>query len=218
MKIDYAHMGFLSVAEGINFDSPSLANLADAVDISSIQTFGWPIAAVLRFPDCKPMPVSNGMELRINEPDHRDYWCVKRNSEFFFLGELFENSRRPEKVFLDTRINRICEVFMRVARYYRTLLVPEQTLIRISLWHGNISGRLLGVASQRRVMARQKICGVNQIDSEFCETLSILDDTQTLKKNVYLAARSLLEMFDGFDLQQSISDEIVDDFIRGRIS
>lgn len=218
MKIDYSYMEILAKPATTTFDKYSLEQLRDAMDKTSIPTFGWPIAAVIHTKELMPKPIQNGIEARFTDSGHREYWCLKRSGEFYFIGELFENLRKPEYVFIDTRANRITETFLRIGKLFLELDVPRDEKISIIIKHGNIKGKILSVANPARVLLSNRVCNENEVTSEYLIALSDMTEEQKLKDIVHKAVRDLSEMFDMFNPDKvRFTDPIVDAFIKGKI-
>lgn len=218
MKIDTSFMEFVSATVGVNFESKSLQDLRNAVERSAVHTFGWPVAVVIERQDIAPRPIKDGIETVIDEEGHREYWTINRQGQFFFRGELFENNRKPTHVFLDTRTNRVAEIFLRVGRYYELLGAPSTTKVRLRITHGNIKGKILGVGSPNRIMMTKRVCSVPEVSTDFELEVREMSDPTSLKANVYKCIRDLAEMFEYFEPnKEEFVDHIVDEFLRGRI-
>jgi len=218
MKIDFSFMEVVAKPSVTTFAGKALLDLTQAMDRSAIHTFGWPIAPVIYSGDLQPKPVTDGIEARVDEPGHRDYWTLKRSGEFYFIGELFENNRMPDYVFLDTRTNRIAESFLRVGKMYSLLGVPDDETVYFMVKHGNIKGKILGAGSPARIFPIQRKSNVDEVKTEFSIPLKGMVDIESLKNNVYIAVRDLAEMFDMFNPDKSsFSDPIVEAFVAGRI-
>jgi hypothetical protein len=218
MKIDFSYMELIAKLSAKTFDDTSLADLISAMDKSSIHTFGWPIAAVIHSHDGYPKPISNGIEARFSDVGRREYWTVKRNSEFYFIGELFENNRKGDQVFIDTRTNRITESFIRIASAYRILGATDEDRFAVIIKHGNILNKVLGAGNPSRIFPFERRCRINDVSSRFELSIREALEPESLKQRVHLAVRELGEMFDAFHPDKaSFTDPIVDAFINGRI-
>ncbi len=218
MKLNFSYMEVIAKPSATEFSGHSLEDLRSAMDKSAIHTFGWPIAAVLHTQDGSPKPIADGIESQFNNEGHREYWRVMRTGEFYFLGELFENNRRPECVFLDTRTNRIAETFLRIGRLFLELQVPKDEMISLLIKHGNIKGKKLAAASPARVFFEDRTCNVEEVKSEVVIPLADMLKPEPLKKNVHTVVRKLAEMFDMFDPDKAgFTDPIVEAFLVGRI-
>jgi|GEM_PF-1367641 len=218
-KLDFSFMEVTARPSATTFQSVPLVRLREAMEKSEIRTFGWPIAAVIATPDWEPKPVKDGIEARITDEGHRDHWILKRSGEFYFIGELFENNRQPTHVFLDTRTNRIAESFMRVAKMYAILGVPNDEIINFSIKHGNIKGKILGFGNPARILfPTQRISNVNEVTTKFSVGLLEMLEVPKLKEHVHAAVRDLAEMFAMFDADKvGFTDPIVEAFVAGHV-
>ncbi len=218
MKVDFSFMELVAKPATSNFESKSLEDLTQAMYRSAIHTFGWPIAPVVFSAGHEPKPIQGGIEAHFKDPGHREYWSLKRTGEFYFLGELFENNRRPTHVFIDTRTNRITEAFLRIGKLYALLGVPNGEPIFLMIRHGNIKGKILGAGNTSRIFPVERKANVDEVKSEFALPLKEMSDTESLKKNVHKAVIDLSEMFQMFNPDKgSFTDPIVEAFLVGRI-
>src|SRR5258708_1537938 len=97
--------------------SKSQIELLNAVKQSEIRTFGWPIGVTLENrEEYRPRPYKDGIkaEISIAEGDRKsfDYWAARSNGDFYLLQSLFEDSRKPNQIFFDTRVVRVTESLM----------------------------------------------------------------------------------------------------------
>ncbi|MBF0106883.1 MAG: hypothetical protein HQM16_16345 [Deltaproteobacteria bacterium] len=219
MKLDFSYMEVVAKPTISEFKEVSLETLTSAMDRSAIHTFGWPIAVVLHTNEGKPKPITNGIESKIENLGHREYWCLMRTGEFYFIGELFENMRKPESVFIDTRTNRITETFLRIGKLYSILGMPEDEKIELMIKHANIKNKVLAVANPARMLFEKRKCNVPEVKTDFLISVKEMLCPDSLKKNVYMAIRNLAEMFDMFNPDKAgFTDRIVDSFLKGRIA
>ena len=78
--------------------------LKDGARNSTIETFGWPIGAVLENrEEYAPKVDSEGIHAEISIKKHLldesityDYWAIHTNGAFYLLKSLFEDNRNPE--------------------------------------------------------------------------------------------------------------------------
>src|SRR5882672_426383 len=135
--------------------SKSQIELLNAVKQSEIRTFGWPIGVTLENrEEYRPRPYDDGIkaEVSIVEGDRNsfDYWAARSNGDFYLLQSLFEDSRKPNQIFFDTRIVRITECLMFIEGLYSKLGVPPEARVGIQITHGGLKGRELSSASSNR--------------------------------------------------------------------
>ncbi len=81
--------------------SKSQIELLNAVKLSEIRTFGWPIGVTLENrEEYRPRPYKDGIkaEVSIAEGDRKsfDYWAARSNGDFYLLQSLFEDTPRLE--------------------------------------------------------------------------------------------------------------------------
>src|SRR6266496_4182266 len=132
-----------------------------AVELTQIHTFGWPIGAVINNREFYPVPDEDGIRAEIDRrSDSRDsitwgydFWRLRKDGTFYVLKSLFEDARSPSQrsIFVDTRTVRTAEVFLRTAKLYEALGVPPDTVISCRIEYGGLKGRVLGVISPRRM-------------------------------------------------------------------
>jgi hypothetical protein len=192
------------------------------IERSQIHTFGWPIGIVMNRDGYQPKPTSDGVRAEVAFTDEEsamgrasyDYWYMRRSGEFYLLQGLFEDTRSPNSLFFDTRIVRVTELLMFLARCYTELGVADDTQLQIDLTHGGLEGRELGAAGNRSIfMSRrtsealvtaQTSCTVGELQSRLVE-------------NVRALLEPLFVVFDFFSIDTPIWEQIVNDFVEGKI-
>ena len=92
-------------------------DLNRAARAAPIET-GWPIASYVDTDEFRPRPRADGIVASI-QPDTKesfDYWSIRTNGDFYFLGSLYEDDRQPGQVgqlfFFDTRTIRATEAIL----------------------------------------------------------------------------------------------------------
>ncbi len=198
------------------------AVLLGAVEGAQIKTFGWPVGIVLNRDNLKPSPTSEGVraEVPINtEGDlgraSYDYWYLRQTGDFYLLQSLFEDERRPNSLFFDTRIVRTTELLLFLSRLYARLDVPDSTLVHIELTHGGLAGRRLGAANQSRIVheretREQTVTAVTECTVGELQT-KLVEQVRALLEPVFM-------LFDFFELSDEIWDQIVNAFVDGRMA
>lgn len=199
----------------------SQIELLDAVRHSEVRTFGWPIGITLENRDeYRPRPYGDGIRAEVSvgkKPEDResyDYWSLRSNGDFFLLQSLFEDSRKPQEIFFDTRIVRVTESLMFAERLYSKLGAPSESNIAVRISHNNFQKRTLTSASRNRWVHPRK-----SHEAQSCsEIVTTLGDMQ---KNRVEDVRRLLEpMFMLFDFMQfdvEVYEDIVRSFEAGRV-
>ena len=192
--------------------------LLEAAERSQIHTFGWPIAVVMTRDKYRPRPYEEGIRAVIDAQSHYDYWTLKKNGEFYYIGTLFEDTRRENSIFLDTRIVRITETLLRIGGLYRLLGLDENEIIEIVIKHIGLKNRRLSVASPRRMdIWDDHICNVPEVQTKMSESIKNLDSRESLKQLVLKATNEITQMCDYFETKPEIVDPTVDAFLEGRI-
>ncbi len=193
-------------------------DLLKAAEESQIHTFGWPIGVVMTTEHHKPKPYQEGIRAVIHGGDRYDFWTLKKNGDYYYLGTFFEDTRTENKLFVDTRVVRVTEVFLRTAGLYQKLGIGAEEIIDLKIRHSGLSGRLMAVASHNRDIMGQYKCTEEEISTEFSEPLKNYQDPSRLKELVFRTVKDIVELFDYFPIsKEELVDPIVDSFLLGRI-
>jgi len=171
--------------------------LLRAAESASIHAFGWPIGVVLHTEEGRPKPLSEGIVAEISSTESSyDYWALRTNGDFYFLGSLFEDERTRDAMWFDTRIMRVTETFLFCYRLYKALGVSEESAVRISLRHGGLRGRVLN-------SARPSLWAFNRTsreeEIEWRGTITLGSLRGELRETVKAALDSLFVLFDFFE-------------------
>lgn len=219
--------GFMELSASVDNSPLSVPNdqLLIAADETQIHTFGWPIGVVLHVPDLKPRSKADGIEAEIKSNDCYDYWCLKQNGNYYYIGSFFEDSRVKNKLYIDTRIIRITEGVWRIVRLYKWLKVPLENTISFCIRHGGLKGRTLAVASPSRIFMTSKICYEDMpVTTKFsCKLNEFVSENNeinvdAMKKIVLKLISDVTILFDYYKPAENVVYEIVDSFLKGRIS
>jgi hypothetical protein len=201
--------------------------LLKAVTDASIHTFGWPIAVILENkPEYRPRPTSDGIQAEVaigaeeaSNPfghDRRsyDFWKVFRDGRFYTLLSLFEDERADEAVFFEVRISRVTEALLLLARLYRRLGLEETDRIEVTFRHQGLAGRRLRAANWNRDI-REHESHEQTVETTISATLAELE--RSLTSYVKQVIDPLFTVFDFFELSAEVLEELVEDFVSGRI-
>lgn len=182
-----------------------------------IHTFGWPIAVYATRDDARPRPRADGIFARVKGRiyDSLDYWAIRRNGDFYFLGSLFEDEQRQGHVFFNTRIVRVTEAVLYCVRLYGLLGVDRSQRVSIAVRHGGLRGRVLSAVGNRMLHGEPRT-EEDAIDLEVNGTLDEFEAQLVMKVEELVAP--LLRVFDFFELDHSIYEDIVNRFVRGEVS
>jgi len=195
---------------------------------SQIHTFGWPIAPhIEEREEYRPKADVGGItaEIAINEKDlfggqekqefRYDYWSLKQDGSFYLLKSLFEDVRKPNYLFFNTRTIRITEVLMYILNLYSKLEVNNNEPIIISIRHGGLKGRIMGAAGNRLIFEQRK-SNEDEVNTEIQTSLKEIDENMT--DVVFKFTTPLFEMFDFFSVDKKIIDDIVSNYRKGNIT
>lgn len=196
--------------------------LLDVIRDASVHTFGWPIAVVLdNRDDYRPRPTADGITADIaiggSDTDRTSYdlWKLFRDGRFYTLLSLFEDERRPDSLFFDTRIHRITEALLLLMRIYRRLEVGDTEAIDISFRHAGLNDRVLRSANRSRSGLGERRAGENVSDVRFTTTVEDLEsDLVGIVKGI---TQPLFMLFDFFELSDEILEELVDGYVAGEV-
>jgi hypothetical protein len=143
-QVGFMEASFRVVGSSVSKTQPELIR---AVERATIHAFGWPIGVVLHTGEGRPKPMADGIVAEIDGAfSSYDYWALRNNGDFYFLGSLFEDERAQNAMWFDTRIMRVTETFLFCYRLYKALGVPDESSVTISVRHGGLLGRVLGSA------------------------------------------------------------------------
>lgn len=213
--------GYMEVSSFLEDTSLSFSqiNLRDAARQAPIHTFGWPIGVFLETDQYKPKPVEDGILAEVITPKDQwggtyDYWYLRNNASFYLLQSLFEDSRESNKIYFETRIVRVTETLLYLARLYLHLNIKLSTKVYISIAHGGLANRTLKSAG-RRFMFEDRTSVVDLVKTELETTVGQLESE--LVPLVKKVVSELFVVFDYFELQDNILEEIVKGFVNGQI-
>ena len=68
----------------------------------------------------------------------------------FLLNSLFEDKRRANSIFMDTRMVRTTEAFLFCDKLYRNLGLEEDAIVGLQIAHRGLRGRTLTTANPNR--------------------------------------------------------------------
>lgn len=199
--------------------------LLKAIEDAQVHTFGWPIGIVLNRDPYRPHPTADGVQAEVaigpdneRQPGRRsyDYWHLRQTGDFYFLHTLFEDELTESAIFVDTRIARTTELVLFLSRLYSPLEVPDDTRVRITVTYTGLKDRQLAAASPRRLIHGGRKA------SEDLVTTSIECSVAELQSKLEEQVRGLLEplfmLFDFFELSDQVWQQIVDNFVAGKVT
>jgi len=197
-------------------------DLLGAVRESQIHTFGWPIAPIIDRDEAKPAPTADGVQAEVKVDNgaglgHKQYdlWQLRRDGSFFIRTSLFEDERAENAVFFNTRIVRTTEAVLLLARVYSRLGVAEDTEVTIELCQGGLKGRSLSAVGNR-FMFNKPVTQEDQACASVTKTLQRLETD--LVEVVKELLSPLFVLFEFFALQDEVWEQIVNDFVAGKVT
>jgi hypothetical protein len=210
--------GFMEARFALDYPKPDWTQkiLDDAARASNINTFGWPIAVYLgNREEFRPKPKSDGIVAEISSGTY-DYWAIGRNGDFYMLKSLFEDSRDASKIFFDTRINRVTELFLYCARLYDRLGVDRSSFINIVVRHSGLKNRTVKAANPNRLML---VDHSTTEDESITELRIKLEEIETILTSlVKQVTAPMFILFDYLEISDGIYNDIVNSFVQGRIA
>lgn len=188
---------------------------------SQIETFGWPIGIVLDRPEFNPRPTTDGIiaEILVNEPGTRpsyDYWTLRKSGDYYLLKSLFEDERKENAIFFNTRIMRITETLLHMARLYSSLNIARDAYYLVGVKHGGLQGRVMTVSSIADRMPPHSDTESKE-DEVYTEVVTNIEETESeLVDLVDKFAQELFVIFNYFQVNKGILEDIVNKFVQGK--
>ena len=196
----------------------SQAHLLQAARSSEINTFGWPIGVIMtNVEEFRPKAKADGIVAEISTKDKRyDYWAIRKDGSYYFLQSLFEDTQEPNSIFFNTRIVRITEGFLYAVRLCRSLNVQPDSRLIIGFRHGGLKGRNISATPNRRLF---RLYGNDREDEVYAEVDTTIEKVEPdLVDLVQQITTPLFVIFDFFEIQKSILEEIVNNFVNGKVT
>ncbi len=183
---------------------------------AQIETFGWPIGVVLSSrEEYRPKPKTDGIIAEIETDDSYDYWTIRKDGTFYLLKDLFEDVRKPGYIFFNTRIVRITEALLYSVRLYSGLGASSDSRILIGIRHGGLKDRILGAAGSRHISHGR----TSKEDDVYTEVETTLETIEShLADIVQRFTQPLFIIFDFFELDGKVLEEIVNNFVDGKVT
>ena len=192
--------------------------LLNAVRVSEIKTFGWPIAVLLENRDeYKPRPFGDGIRAEIAIKDEGrtsyDYWAVRKSGDFYLLQSFFEDQHEEKTLFFNTRIVRVTEALLFASKLYTALGAAPDAKISARFTHTGLAGRRIKAAGGNRVLFTR--ASALEAVSE-TEAVVVLGDIQgALVDEVRRVCEPMFMLFDFQEFAPEIYEDIVRRFEKG---
>ena len=189
-----------------------------AAEAAPIHTFGWPVGVYLHKEESKPRPRTDGIAAAIEGHGGAsyDYWAIRLNGDFYTRMCLFEDERRENEVFFNTRIVRVTEAILYLLRLYSHLGADRTAMMSIRVRHGGLRGRTLTASSPNRNLHRSLSSGESESEAELKGSLDEFEANLVSKVKDILGP--LFMLFDFFELSDQVYDDIVSRFVAGEVS
>ncbi|MFC1871297.1 hypothetical protein ACFLYF_02705 [Chloroflexota bacterium] len=190
---------------------------------AQIATFGWPIGIVLDRNGFRPKPTTDGIvaEVTIKDTDRRqsyDYWTLNKNGDFYLLISILEDTRKENNIFFNTRIVRITEALLHSARLYSSLNVPRDAHYLVGIRHGGLKGRVLSTSSTAKRVPPSGDTGSSE-DEVYIEVETTIEQTESkLIELVEQYTQPLFVLFNFFELNRGVLEQVVNDFVEGKVT
>jgi hypothetical protein len=195
-----------------------LPKLREAANHAQIHTFGWPIGVFLQTDGIRPHPRADGIAAEIPREgrDAYDYWALRRNGEFYWRGTLFEDDRSEGQIFFDTRIVRVTEALLYCARLYATLGMDRLRIVTITVRHVGLRDRRLSSANPNRNLHDNRD-PAHENESVVQLTVRLEQLESELVSLVKEVLAPLFALFDFFELNDRVYEDIVNRFVAGQV-
>lgn len=216
------YMEVTSILKGGNYNFNQIT-LRDAARQAPIETFGWPIGVFIDRDEYKPKPISDGIIAEVSTPEGEvtgkngtyDYWAIRSDASFYLLHSLFEDTRIDKTVFFDTRIVRITEALLYLARLYYQLKIDVNTPVTVTFEHGGLKGRMLRSASGGFFSMKRE---ASEDTSKTVLDTSVGELESKLIEHVEAITKDLFVIFDYFSVDRKVVEEKITNFVNGKVS
>ncbi|MFC1929213.1 hypothetical protein ACFLXK_06460 [Chloroflexota bacterium] len=224
-------MGYIESAqrlEEVGERTWNQAILLATAEKAELRNTGWPIGLVIQKAGLAPIPMSDGIEARLEHHGTgqiEDFWSFRKDGSYY-VSRIFEEDFRqpsftsslghPERsLWFDVRIWRIAEVILHSATLYRELGISPNESYILAVNHQGLEEREFYVSTPSRFVHRGRICK----SSSTTWTREVTQDfvTSNLKSLVYEVANDLFVLFDFMQVSQHVVNEIVDEFLKSRL-
>lgn len=210
--------GYMEVTAQI--DPPgnwSQSQLNEAMAASQISTFGGSVGVVLN-DNRRPRPTSDGVTAEVTSDSLGpvyDLWKVFKDGRFYTLMSLFEDGREKDVVYWDSRVHRTTESLLFLLRLYRRLGASDTDDVTVTVRHAGLGGRTLKAANRLRMTTSRE--GTEDV-SEATISASLSGLEAGLPACVQELLGPLFVLFDFFEPAPEIIRDIVEEYVKGRVT
>jgi MinD-like ATPase involved in chromosome partitioning or flagellar assembly len=207
------------------FIEASQRELLSVAKQAQVRVAGWPIGVVLD-DEHRPRPTNDGILADIsteNVPWRTfDYWALNKGGDFYTMTSLFEDDPEgmPSRkvIFFDTRIVRATEALLHCANIYKLLGVEPNAHIELRVGYGGLRKRSLTAASPYRSINFPR---KNLLENEVPAT-PVTFRLGAVETEIVDLVKKLCEplftLFDFAEFANEIYQQIVTDFVKGRVT
>ena len=221
---EYSKSGFTAYVEAFSILSPprvdqSQNKLLEAVRVSEIRTFGWPIGVMgINTDHMRPKPLSDGIVNSILSEDRKtfDFWALRNDGSFYLLKSLSEDMCAENLIYFNTRIVRTTEMLLFLSKLYGNLSVPKDCTMSFKLRHSGLNGRHMSATSNRSLFRPCGPARENSIDTQIVTSLNLINTD--ISELVFKLLSPVFVLFDFFEIERRIHDEIVNNFVNGKVT
>lgn len=211
------------------FVEKSQRELLSAARQAQIRSVGSPIGQVLdNNEDARPKPTNEGIVAsfvgQIQAPSGSgsifNYWALNKKGDFFSLMSLAEDdmSQSQSTVHFNTRIVDAAEALVHCMNLYNALGIDANAYIDLAVRYGGIRGRKLSSASPFRYVGL--VAGENLVEDEViaAATFRLGSIPSHLAAIIRDLCEPLFVVFDYATIPDEVYEEIVTDFLKGKVS
>ena len=221
---EYSKSGFTAYVEAFSTTSAprvdqSQNKLLEAVRVSEIRTFGWPIGVMdINTDHMRPKPLSDGIVNSILSEDRKtfDFWALRNDGSFYLLKSLFEDMQAENLIYFNTRIVRTTEMLLFLSKLYGNLSVAKDCTITFKLRHSGLKGRYMSAIRNHSLLRPPGPAREDLIDTQIVTTLNSINADIT--ELVFKLLSPVFVLFDFFEIERRIHDEIVHNFVNGKVT
>jgi MinD-like ATPase involved in chromosome partitioning or flagellar assembly len=210
--------------------SKSQPELLSAARQAQVPTSGWPIGVVLdNREEARPRPTADGIlaNIYLEHPLTRpspiyDYWTLTNRGDFYTLMSLPEDDRKEagqrSAVHFDTRILRATEALLHCANLYKVMGFEPNAHVELGIRYGGLRGRVLAAASRRRRLFGERRNVYEDEISIPTMTFTLAAIEAEIVPLVKKVCEPLFVIFDFEKFEDAVYEQIVTDFVQGRIT
>jgi hypothetical protein len=207
----FMEVGMALYDSSLDVEHKELLRIAEQ---AQIHTTGWPIGVVLHGEEKRPKPTRSGIVARIVSGGGRDYdyWALRKDGQFYLLRA--ESSRKNGAIGFDTKIVRIAEILLYCTQLYAGLGASTDARVYISIRHGGLKDYVL-TSDCHRILLDVYRSTEEEAFSEIDITLGEIKPK--IVDLVEKVTKPFFSLFDFFTVPRETTEELVNDFVAGKI-